>query len=78
VNGAATLHLVPDEVSFAVGVETESQNVGEAFRLNTQKVNRVIEALKRKGVTPRQIQTSNFAISSRDQEGKKIGKEVAS
>src|SRR5258708_437081 len=58
VNGAATLHLMPDQVSFTVGVETESQNVGEAFRLNTQKVNRVIEALKRKGVTPRQIQTS--------------------
>lgn len=72
VNGVTTLHLVPDRVSFSVGVETDSANVAEAFERNSEKVNRVIAALKDKGVTPQQIQTSNFSISSRDVEGKKL------
>ena len=73
VNGSATLRLVPDRVSFSVGVETESPNVGEAFTLNTEKVNAVISAFKEEGVKPQEIQTSNFTISSHDYEGKKFG-----
>jgi uncharacterized protein YggE len=74
VNGSATLHLVPDRVSFSVGVETESANVAQAFKQNTAKVNQVIADLKQRGVTSQQIQTSNFSITSRDQEGKKLDK----
>jgi hypothetical protein len=62
-----------DRVSFSVGVDTEAANVAEAFQRNTEKVNRVVVALKKKGVTPQQIQTSNFTITSRDEQGKKIG-----
>jgi Uncharacterized conserved protein len=72
VNGVATLRLVPDRVSFSVGVETDSPNVADAFRGNTEKVNSVIAALKQRGVKPSEIQTSNFGITSHDSEGKKL------
>lgn len=64
--------VVPNRVSFSVGVETESPNAGEAFRRNTEKVNAVIGALKARGVKPQEIQTSSFAITSRDDDGKKL------
>lgn len=73
VNGSATLRLVPDRVSFSVGVETETPNVGEAFTRNTDKVNAVISAFKEQGVKSQEIQTSNFTITSHDDEGKKLG-----
>ncbi|HUP62179.1 MAG TPA: SIMPL domain-containing protein [Thermoanaerobaculia bacterium] len=72
VNGTATIALVPNRVSFSVGVETQSPAAGEAFRRNTQKVNAVIAALKERGVKPSEIQTTNFAITSRDEEGKRL------
>jgi uncharacterized protein YggE len=72
VNGMATIAVVPNRVSFSVGVETHSPTAGEAFRRNTEKVNSVIAALKHRGVKPKEIQTSNFAITSRDEQGKKL------
>jgi len=72
VNGSVTLRLVPDRVSFSVGVETDAPNVADAFKGNTEKVNSVIAALKQRGVKPSEIQTSNFGITSRDQEGRKL------
>jgi uncharacterized protein len=72
VNGSVTLSLVPDRVTFSVGVETDAPNVAEAFKGNTEKLNSVIAALKQRGVKPSEIQTSNFGITSRDQEGRKL------
>jgi len=72
VSGSATLRLVPDRVSFSVGVETLSASVGEAFDRNTEKVNAVTGALKQRGVKPEEIQSSNFSISSRDELGNKL------
>jgi uncharacterized protein YggE len=72
VNGNATIAVVPNRVTFSVGVETQSPSAGEAFRRNTDKVNAVIAALKQRGVKPQEIQTSSFSVTSRDDEGKKL------
>jgi uncharacterized protein YggE len=47
-----------------MGVVTASPSVANAFRSNNEKTNRIIEALKRRGVRDAEIQTSNFTIDS--------------
>ena len=64
VHGNASVRLHPDRVSFAVGVESRAASVAEAFKANKAGVNAVLAALKQKGVTPEEIQTSRFDIST--------------
>lgn len=78
VNGSATIRLVPDRVSFTVGVRTEAASVSEAFKMNTLRVNDVIRVLKERGVKPQEIQTSNLTINSRHDQGyRQIGFQVS-
>ena len=72
VNGTSSVRVAPDRVSFSVGVETQAASVAQAFETNKRKLEAVAAALKRKGVQPKEIQTSNLEISSRDEEGKKL------
>ena len=72
VTGAAALRVPPDRVSFSVGVETSGASVTQAFDSNRKKLDSVVAALKSKGVQPKEIQTSNLEISSRDEAGKRI------
>src|SRR3954463_7477189 len=64
VTGTGTAKVVPDRVSFSVGVFTHGVSVREAFRGNNEKTHAVVEALKRGGVKETEIQTSNFSIAS--------------
>src|SRR4051812_8645933 len=64
VTGTGTAKVVPDRVSFTVGVFTHSASVREAFSGNNEKTRAVVEALKRGGVKETEIQTSNFSIAS--------------
>jgi uncharacterized protein YggE len=64
VTGTGTARAVPDRVSFTVGVVTTTKPVTEAFRVNNEKTNRVVKALKDLGVKDTEIQTSNFTIDS--------------
>ncbi len=72
VTGGATVLAPPDRVSFSVGIETEAASVSQAFRTNGSKLNALLAALKEKGVEPKEIQTSNFEITSRNYRGKKL------
>ncbi|HET6599710.1 MAG TPA: SIMPL domain-containing protein [Burkholderiaceae bacterium] len=65
VTGTATLHLPPNRVMFSVGVESEAENVAQAFEINNAKVQALLEALKRKGVKPESMQTSSVHITPR-------------
>jgi len=62
--GVGTLQPKPDGVSFSVGVETRAAAVVEAFDSNAKKLDRVITALKDKGIAPAEIQTSNLDVNS--------------
>jgi uncharacterized protein YggE len=64
VTGSGSAKVIPDRVSFTVGVFTNSPSVSEAFRGNNEKTHRVVDALKQGGVKDTEIQTSNFSIAS--------------
>jgi len=53
-------------------VDTEAPSVAQAFKANNSKLTAVLAALKAKGVQPKEIQTSNLEVASRDDEGKKL------
>src|SRR5262245_8061605 len=72
VGGSATVRLPPDRVGFTVGVETVDADAAKAFETNDKKVKAVVAALKAKGVTAKDIQTSNLDISSRDERGQRF------
>lgn len=72
LTGSATVRLPPDRVAFTVGVESADADVAKAFAVNETKVKAVVTALKTKGVAPKDIQTSNLDISSRDERGQSI------
>jgi len=64
VTGVGGAKIVPDRVSFTVGVYTNSRSVSEAFSANNEKTRRVVDALKQRGVKDTEIQTSNFSIDT--------------
>lgn len=72
VGGTATLRQQSDRVSFSVGVETAAATVTEAYQTTNTKVTAVVSALKARGAKAAEIQTSNFSITARDQEGKPL------
>jgi uncharacterized protein YggE len=71
VAGTGVVRLIPDRVSFTVGVETEAASVMQAFKENSSKLTAVLAALKAKGVQPREIQTSNLEVAARSDEDRK-------
>lgn len=55
--------LAPDQATINLGVQTEAPTAGEALRANATRMTAVIAALKRGGLTDRDIQTSNLSIN---------------
>lgn len=62
VTGTGRSMVVPDRVTFSVGVQTVAATVDQAVNENNSKVAAVIAALKKAGATEAQIRTSNFSI----------------
>jgi uncharacterized protein YggE len=76
VNGAGKVYLVPDIAYISIGVHTENKDAAEAVGLNTTTSKKVADALKKLGVKPEDIQTTNFNIYPQqqyDQNGKLEG-----
>lgn len=55
--------VAPDKATISLGVQTEAPTAQAAIGENANKMNRVIAALKRSGLTDREIQTSNLSLS---------------
>jgi len=64
VTGSGVARVLPDRVSFSVGVATSAATVAEAFAANNAKTRKVIDALKSRGIAAADVQTSNFSIDS--------------
>src|SRR2546425_7420238 len=64
VHGTAVLHQHPDRATFSVGVQTQNPSVAAAFNSNSSRANAVLSALKSRGVTPEELQTSYFEITT--------------
>lgn len=78
VSGSASVRAKPDTVAFTVGVETQAAGVREAFDANAEKVDAMLAALKGKGVSAEEIQTSNLDVGTvHSEEGRPIGYRVA-
>lgn len=72
VSGNGHAAAEPDRVSFTVGVSTRRPTVGEAFRENNASTARLVAALKAKGATDGEIQTSNFMIEQPYEAGRVV------
>jgi uncharacterized protein YggE len=64
VHGSATISTPPDRVAFTVGVETRDTSATAAFKTNTAKVHAVLAALRGRGVTEKQMQTSHLEVDT--------------
>jgi uncharacterized protein YggE len=70
VHGSALLRVKPDRVSFTAGVETIDPFAAVAFKTNTARVQSVLAALKERGVTSEQMQTSQLVMETLLPQGK--------
>ncbi len=55
--------LVPDIASITLGVNTQAATAGEALKANGARMSAAIAALKKAGLTDRDIQTSTLSIN---------------
>ena len=78
ISGSGRVAVAPDRVSFTVGVTTQKATVPDAARENSDKTARVIAALKSRGVTPAEVQTSNFGIQQVFESGKLVDRYLVS
>jgi len=63
LNAFGETRLAPDQATINLGVQTEAPTAGEALRANATKMTAVIAALRKGGLTDRDIQTSNLSIN---------------
>lgn len=63
VDGDGKIVAMPDLATINLGVQTEKSEVVAAQKENTDKMNKIIEAVKAQGVKPADIQTTNYQIS---------------
>ena len=54
----------PDMATINFGVVTEAQTAAEAMRLNAERMNQVMSALRRAGIAERDVQTSGLNLSA--------------
>ncbi len=53
----------PDMATITLGVENQAPTAGEAMAANSAQMNRVVAALKKAGLEPRDLQTSNLSLN---------------
>jgi uncharacterized protein len=73
VSGNGKVYLTPDIANISIGVQSQSENVGEALAANNTKSQEVAKTLEAIGVQAKDIQTTNFNIyptPQTDAEGK--------
>jgi uncharacterized protein len=62
VNGAGLVYLTPDIAYINVGVHTEMPTASEAVTESNAQTTKVIAALTKAGIDPKDIRTTNFSI----------------
>jgi uncharacterized protein len=73
VSGNGKVYLTPDVAYISIGVQSQSENVGDALTANNTKSQEVSKTLQDLGVQAKDIQTTNFNIypmTQTDPEGK--------
>lgn len=62
VDGTGKVILVPDMAYINIGVRSEESDVTTALNRNNEIATQITDALKAKGVDPKDIQTANFSV----------------
>ena len=66
VNGTGVVNLTPDIAYVDVGADTRSESLPEALAEANTKVNAVVDALKKAGIAPADIQTAQYDVRRED------------
>jgi len=69
VSGTGQVTLAPDIAFVSIGVQSQSENVGDALTENNQKAQEIANSLREMGVEEKDIQTSSFSIYPQQQYG---------
>ena len=64
-NGEAVVHVVPDEVVLALGVETFAPKLEDAKKANDERATRLVRTIKSAGVEERHVQTDVLTLEIR-------------
>jgi len=64
VTGIGRVDTVPDEAEFSLGITTEGRTAGGALAANSERMRKLIEALRAAGVAERDIQTRDVSVGS--------------
>ena len=62
VSAKSTITVTPDLAELHLGCFTEAKEAADAQKQNTEKVNKVLDALKEMGIPEKSIQTANFNL----------------
>lgn len=65
VTGLGEVIVVPDTANIQIGVQVFSEELAEAQRMSTEQISAIIDTLTEAGVAERDIQTSNYSVSVR-------------
>lgn len=63
VIGTGKVKAVPDEADFSLGVQSEGRTAREALAANSERMKRVLAALRAAGVAKEDIQTQDLSVS---------------
>lgn len=63
VSAHADVRRVPDIATLSTGVVTQGADANSAIRENSQRMNRVLEAVKKAGVAAKDVQTSGVSLN---------------
>ncbi|HPN72771.1 MAG TPA: SIMPL domain-containing protein [Candidatus Omnitrophota bacterium] len=75
VQGEGKIEAVPDEALVRFGVTSDEKTLAKAYEDNSQKMNLVIDVLKKDGIESRDIKTSSYTVSPiypRDETGRQL------
>jgi uncharacterized protein YggE len=67
VTGIGEVIVVPDTANIQIGVQVFSEELAEAQRMSTEQIQAIVDTLTAAGVEERDIQTSNYSVSIRQQ-----------
>lgn len=62
VSGTGRVLVTPDVVRFNIGIETRAATVADAQKQSADSSQKLTDALKKAGIKPEDIQTSNYSI----------------
>ncbi len=67
VTGVGEVIVTPDTANIQIGVQVFSQELSDAQRQSTEQITAIIQTIIESGVAEKDIQTSNYSVSIRQQ-----------